>query len=190
MIAAKDDFPQCTPAEYLAWEEQQEFRYEYIDGEILAMTGGTLNHSKIAVNLSTIIRTHLRGSGCQVFNSDAKVQTIESNSYCYPDISVTCDEGDRSSSEFISHPCLIVEVLSPSTEAYDRGKKFRIYQRSTSLQEYVLVSTTEICVDVYQRNERNQWLLTTYGEEDIIELHSVDFSFPIEQVYDDVVFIH
>ncbi len=181
--------PQLTPAEYLAWEEQQEFRHEYVDGEILAMTGGTIHHSRIAVNLSTIVRNHLRGSGCQVLNSDAKVQTIGSTSYFYPDISVTCDERDHNAAQFISHPCLIIEVLSPGTEAYDRGKKFRKYRRSASLQEYVLVSTNEMYLDVYQKNERGRWELVTYGDGEIVELKSISLTIPIEQIYEDIVFV-
>jgi Uma2 family endonuclease len=188
MIALKEDFPQFTPAEYLAWEEQQEFRHEYVDGEVYAMTGGTINHSAIAVNIIAMLKSQLRGSGCQVLNSDAKVQTIESNSYFYPDVSVTCDARDRNADKFISHPCLIIEVLSPSTEAYDRGDKFRIYRRSPDLQEYVLVSTNEICLDVYQRNERSRWELMSYGVGDLVELKSINCTFPIAQIYEDIVF--
>ncbi|WP_309738596.1 MULTISPECIES: Uma2 family endonuclease [unclassified Chamaesiphon] len=188
MVALKEDFPHFTPAEYLAWEEQQEFRHEYVDGEVYAMTGGTINHSKIAVNFSTALKNHLRGSGCQVLNGDAKVQTIESNSYCYPDVSVTCDIRDRGADRFITHPCLIVEVLSPSTEAYDRGDKFRLYRRSPDLQEYVLVSTAGIYVDVYQRNDRNRWELMSYGEGDEIELKSINYTFTIAQIYEDIAF--
>lgn len=189
MTALRDRTPQLTPSEYLAWEEQQECRYEYMDGEILAMTGGTVNHSKIAVNLSTILRNHLRGSGCQVLNSDAKVQTTGSTAYFYPDISVTCDELDRNAEQFISYPCLIIEVLSASTEAYDRGKKFRKYRRSASLQEYVLVSTNEICLDVYQKNEQGRWELATYVAGDIVEFRSVNLTLPIEQIYEDIVLL-
>jgi Uma2 family endonuclease len=188
MIALKEDFPQFTPAEYLAWEEQQEFRHEYVDGEVYAMTGGTINHSKIAVNFTLALGNQLRGSGCQVLNSDAKVQTIESNSYCYPDVSVTCDARDRHADKFITHPCLIVEVLSPSTEAYDRGDKFRLYRRSPDLQEYILVSTNEICLDIYQRNERSRWELMSYGVGDLVELKSVNCTFPVAQIYEDIVF--
>jgi Uma2 family endonuclease len=188
MIALKEDFPHFTPAEYLEWEENQEFRHEFVDGEVYAMTGGTINHSAIAVNTIATLKNYLRGSGCQVLNSDAKVQTIESNSYCYPDVSVTCDARDRNADLFISHPCLIIEVLSPSTEAYDRGDKFRLYRRSPDLQEYVLVSTNEICLDVYQRNDRNRWELMSYGVGDAVELKSINCTFPIEQVYEDIVF--
>lgn len=188
MIALRDSTPRLTPAEYLAWEEQQEFRYEYVDGEIRSMTGGTVNHSEIVTNLIAILKNHLRGGGCRILNSDGKVQTIESTSYFYPDISVTCDERDRTADKFVSHPCLIIEVLSASTEAYDRGKKFRKYRRSASLQEYVLVSTSELCLDVYQKNERGRWELITYGDGDIVELKSVNLAISIEQIYENIVF--
>ncbi len=190
MIALPEHFPRFTPAEYLAWEEFQEFRHEYIDGKIYALTGGTINHGRIALNIGSILTNHLRGSACMVLNSDVKVQVSESNStsYCYPDISVTCDERDLQADQFISHPCLIIEVLSPSTEAYDRGKKFRKYRRSTTLQEYVLVSTTDICLDVYRRNERGKWEVETYLAGDLVELQSINFTAAIEQVYIDIVF--
>ncbi len=190
MIALKESFPRFTPTEYLAWEELQEFRHEYVDGKIYGMTGGTVNHGRIALNIGSILANHLRGSGCMVLNSDVKVQVSESNStsYCYPDISVTCDERDRQADKFISHPCLIIEVLSPSTEAYDRGKKFRKYRRSATLQEYVLVSTTDICLDMYRRNDQGKWEVETYLEGDLVELQSISFMAAIEQIYEDIVF--
>ncbi len=188
MIAIRLETPRLTSTEYLAWEEQQKFRHEYVDGEIYDMTGGTVNHGKTAVNITVTLGNHLRDSECQVLNSDVKVQILESKSYFYPDISVTCDQRDCHVDQFISHPCLIVEVLSPSTEAYDRGKKFRKYLRSASLKEYVLVSTNEMCLDVYHLNERGKWELTTYGEGELVELKSVNLTVPIEQIYRNVVF--
>jgi Uma2 family endonuclease len=188
MVALKEHFPHFTPTEYLEWEEQQEFRHEYADGEVYAMTGGTLNHSAIAGNFHNILKNHLRGSGCKVFNSDAKVQVLESNSYLYPDISVTCDDRDRRATKFISYPCLIVEVLSPTTEAYDRGDKFALYRRSTTLQDYVLVSTNMMRVDLYQRNERGRWEILSYDAADTIELPSVNLSVLVEQIYEDIIF--
>lgn len=190
MIALKEPFLQLSPTEYLAWEEQQEYRHEYIDGKIYSMTGGTVNHGRIALNIGSILANRLRGSACMVLNSDVKVQVSESNttSFCYPDISVTCDERDRQADKFISYPCLIIEVLSPSTEAYDRGKKFRKYRRSATLQEYVLVSTTDICLDIYRRNENGKWELETYLEGDLVALNSISFTAAIEQIYEDIVF--
>jgi Uma2 family endonuclease len=196
MVALREHSPQFTPAEYLEWEEQQEFRHEYVDGEVCAMTGGTLNHSEIAENFTSILKNHLQGSGFRVLNSDAKVQILESNSYLYPDLSVTCDDLDRRATKFISYPCLIVEVLSPTTEAYDRGDKFALYRRSTTLQDYVLVSTNAMRVDLYQRNdslsetrsERGRWEILSYDAGDSIELPSVNLSVPVEQVYEDIIF--
>jgi Uma2 family endonuclease len=188
MVALKEHFSRFTPTEYLEWEEQQEFRHEYVDGEVYAMTGGTLNHSTIAGNFHNILKNYLRGSGCKVFNSDAKVQVLESSSYLYPDVSATCDDRDRSATKFISYPCLVVEVLSPTTEAYDRGNKFALYRRSSTLQDYVLVSTNAMRVDLYQRNEQDRWEILSFDVGDVIDLISVNLSVTVAQIYEDIVF--
>jgi Uma2 family endonuclease len=188
MVAAREHLPKLTPTEYLEWEAQQELRYEYIDGEIYAMTGGTLNHSEISGNFYYMLKTHLRSAGCRVLNSDAKVQIAESNDYVYPDVSVSCDERDRSASKFISHPCTIVEVLSPSTKAYDRWEKFNLYRRSNVLQDYVLVDTDRIEIALYSKNDRDKWEITRYIAGDIVELKSINLTFPIEQVFEGIVF--
>lgn len=186
MIAAKENFPRFTPEEYFAWEEQQKCRHEYIDGKIYAMTGGTLNHSEIAMNFGFLLKAHLRGGGCRVLNSDARVNIVKSTDYVYPDVSVTCDERDKTTSQFITHPCLIVEVLSPSTEAYDRGNKFRMYRRNPSLRDYVLVNANEMAVEIYHQDEDNKWDIINYQAGDLIELKSVDLTVSIEQIYEDI----
>jgi Uma2 family endonuclease len=188
MVSVREHFPRFTPAAYLEWEAQQQFRHEYINGEVYAMTGGTVNHSEIAMSFGTILRNHLGDSGCRVLTSDAKVNIQESNDYVYPDVSVTCDERDRRATKFISHPCLIIEVLSPSTEAYDRGSKFNLCRRADSLQEYILVSTTEIAIDIYRKNDRGRWEIISYRSGDAIELESINLIFPIERVFKGIVF--
>jgi Uma2 family endonuclease len=188
MVAAREHFPKLTPAEYLDWEEQQELRHEYLNGEVYAMTGGTMNHSQIAGNFTTLLNIHLRGSGCRVLNSDAKVQIAASNDYIYPDVSVTCDDRDKNATKFISHPCLIVEVLSPSTAAYDRRDKFNLYRRSESLQDYVLVDTQKIEIDIYSKNDRGRWEIMSYVAGDSIELTSINLTVPIEQVFENIIF--
>ena len=188
MIAAREHFPKLTPTEYLEWEEKQDLRYEYIDGEIYAMTGGTLNHSKIGGNVYYLLQTHLRGGGCQVLNSDAKVQIAESNDYVYPDVSVSCDERDKTATKSISHPCTIVEVLSPSTKAYDRWEKFNLYRRSDVLQDYVLVDTDRIEIALYSKNDLGKWEITRYVAGDLVELKSINLTFPIEQIFEGIVF--
>ncbi|HEY9653860.1 MAG TPA: Uma2 family endonuclease, partial [Crinalium sp.] len=127
MIAAKENAPQLTPEEYFAWEEKQLEKHEYIDGQVYAMGGGSKNHSLISVRLTTLFSNHLEQSNCETGNSDLRVNIVETNSYIYPDVSVTCDERDKTTTQYITYPCLIVEVLSESTEAYDRGGKFRLY---------------------------------------------------------------
>lgn len=188
MIALKDDFPKLTPEEYFDWEEQQQLRHEYIDGEVYAMTGGTLNHSEIASNLSFFLKGHLRNRGCRVFNSDARVNIHSSNNYVYPDVIVSCDERDRSATKFLSNPCLIVEVLSASTEAYDRGDKFGLYRRSPSLQDYVLISTDKIAVDIYHKNDRDRWEIISYAAGDLVELECIGLTLPIEEIFENIAF--
>jgi Uma2 family endonuclease len=188
MVAAPEHYPKLTPEEYFVWEEQQNLRHEYLDGETYAMTGGSIKHSAIATKLARLIGNHLEGKNCQVLNSDARVQIHESDDYVYPDISVTCDQRDFTTTQYISHPCLIIEVLSPGTEAYDRNNKFKLYRRSPSLQEYVLVNTEQIEVEIFRKNDRNRWEILNFEAGDVVELESVNFTFPIEQLYQGIIF--
>lgn len=188
MVAIKDKFPKLTPEEYFLWEEKQLLRHEYLNGELYAMSGGTQNHGRIASNIIFIVKGHLRGGGCQVGNSDCRVNILETKDYVYPDVSVTCDERDRTAIQAIQYPCLIVEVLSPSTASYDRGDKFRLYRRNPSLQDYVLVDAEKIAIDLYRKNDLGNWEIFNYQSGDNIELRSIDLSFPIESVYEDIVF--
>ena len=183
MIAAKDNPSNLTPEEYFAWESQQLEKHELINGQVYAMTGGSINHGRIAIKLTALFDAHLEGSGCITGNSDIKVKIVESEDYTYPDASVTCDERDKTTTQYITYPCLIVEVLSKSTEAYDRGGKFRMYQNNPVLKDYLLVSSTSIEIDLYHKNDAGQWMIINYGAGDTIELKSINLSFPIEQVY-------
>ncbi|MCL1463359.1 Uma2 family endonuclease [Argonema galeatum] len=177
-----------SPQEYLDWEEQQPIKYEYINGEVFAMTGGTLPHNAIAVNLTTAFKNYLRGGSCRVYMADAKVGVAEDGPFHYPDVVVTCDEVDRNARKVIYHPCLIAEVLSPSTESFDRGKKFQQYRRISTLREYVLINAEQITVECFRLNDRGVWELYTYTEGEEIHLTSVDFRCAIELFYEDVVF--
>ncbi len=152
------------------------------------MSGGTQNHSSIQLNIGSLIKSHLRGSQCRVFNSDLKVNILRTPNYTYPDLSVTCDDRDRENTFYITYPCLIVEVLSSSTEAYDRGKKFEKYRRNPNLIDYVLVSSDEMAIDIYHKNDAGDWLILSYRSGDRVELKSIGLTVPIEQFYDDIVF--
>ncbi|MEH1916058.1 Uma2 family endonuclease [Nostoc sp.] len=183
MIVAKDNAPHLTPDEYFAWEEQQLEKHEYINGEVYAMTGGSVNHSRIAIRFTTMFDTHLDASSCITGNSDLRVNIVGTNNYTYPDASVTCDDRDKTTTQYITYPCLIVEVLSASTEAYDRGGKFRMYRQNPALIDYLLVSSTSIEIDLYHKNDAGDWLIINYKAGDAIELKSINLNFPIEQIY-------
>ena len=183
MIAAKENFPQLSPKEYLDWEETQLEKYEYIEGHVYEMSGGSVNHGRIAIKFTTLFDTHLENSGCITGNSDIKVNIPRTSNYTYPDVSVTCDDRDKTTTQFITYPCLIVEVLSASTEAYDRSGKFRLYRKNPILQDYLLVSSSSIEMDLYHKNDTEEWIIINYAEGDTVELKSINLSFPIEQVY-------
>ncbi len=127
------------------------------------MTGGTILHNQVAVNLIALIKPHLRGKQCKTLSSDAKVAVTEAGPFHYPDVSVTCDERDCTAREYISYPCLIVEVLSPTTEAFDRGKKFAHYRSLETLREYVLIDPDAMSVECYRLNENRRWELYHYA---------------------------
>jgi Uma2 family endonuclease len=186
MVALKDNTPRFTPEEYFAWEEQQLERHELIDGEVYAMTGGTVNHSRIGLKFGALLDNHLGGSKCQTLNSDCRVNIVQSNNYTYPDVSVTCDERDKTTTKYITYPCLIIEVLSFSTEAYDRGGKFRMYRQNPILQDYVLVSSEQIEIDLYHKTESGSWEIINYQAGDTIELKSVNLTFAIERIYEGI----
>jgi len=188
MIAAKENAPQLTPEEYFAWEEQQLEKHEYLDGEVYAMSGGSVNHGRIAIKFITLFDRHLENSGCIIGNSDIKINILKTNNYTYPDVSVTCDDRDKTTTQYITYPCLIVEVLSNRTEAYDRGGKFRLYRNNPILQDYLLVSSDSIEIDLYHQKENGEWIILNYKEGDTIELKSINLSFAIEQVYRGLVF--
>ncbi|NEQ37302.1 MAG: Uma2 family endonuclease [Okeania sp. SIO3I5] len=186
MVAIPKPVP-MTPQEYLDWEEKQPIKYEYMNGQVFAMTGGTIPHNEVSLNLATALKTHLRGKGCKVLMADVKVGVSEEGPFYYPDVMVTCDERDRRATKVIYHPCLVVEVLSPGTEAFNRGKKFKNYRNISTLKEYVLIDAREMTVECFRPNENGVWEIYNYGEGDEVTLTSVDFSFPIEMLYEDVV---
>jgi Uma2 family endonuclease len=188
MIAVRENSPKFTPEEYFAWEEQQLDRHEYIDSEVYAINGGTIIHSQIASNFGSLLNNRLRGSGCKTLNSSARSNIVALSHYVYPDVSVTCDERDKTTPQYITYPCLIVEVFSSSTEAYDRGNKFKLYRRNPCLQEYVLVDAETMAIELFRKTDGGSWQIIDYEPGDVVDLASVKLTFPIEQIYEDVVF--
>jgi Uma2 family endonuclease len=174
--------------EYLTWEATQEIRHEYWDGEVVAMAGGTRNHNRVSINFLSILDNALADRPCEVYIADVKVQVQSRRKYFYPDVVVTCDERDRQEPTFVAFPCLIVEVLSPSTESFDRGFKFSQYRKFETLQEYVLVQVDQPIVEIFQRNEQGQWLFCEYGLSDHIFLTSVNVNIAVSDLYRQIEF--
>lgn len=179
-----------TPEKYLQLEADSDLKHEYIDGEVCAMAGATDTHVTIAGNIFALLLSHLRGSGCRVYISDMKVKIETKNRFFYPDVMVTCETQDRENSTYKQFPRLIIEVLSDSTEAFDRGDKFADYQSLPSLQEYVLINTKKARIECFRRTSEGLWLLQFYGLEDNqFELSSVEFTGRIDLVYEQVEFV-
>jgi Uma2 family endonuclease len=183
MIAARENFPTMSPEAYFTWEAGQLEKHEYIDGQVYAMSGGSVNHGRIAIKLTSLFDTHLANRSCITGNSDIKVNIAGTSNYTYPDATVTCDDRDQTTPNYFTYPCLIVEVLSASTESYDRGGKFRMYRNNPVLIDYLLVSSTSIEIDLYHKNAAGDWVIINYQTGDRIDLKSINLSFPIEQVY-------
>ncbi|WP_027403123.1 Uma2 family endonuclease [Aphanizomenon flos-aquae] len=178
-----------TPEEYLELEENSPVKHEYIDGYIYAMAGALDAHVTIAGNLFALLRNHVRGSGCRVYISDMKARIESLNRFFYPDIMVTCDNRDQETLGYKRFPCLIIEVLSDSTERFDRGDKFADYQTIETLQEYILINTKKPRVECFRRNQDGFWVLQSYvGEETSFQLHSISFAETMRQLYEDVDF--
>ena len=178
-----------TPEEYLALERRAEYKSEYIYGEIFAMSGASNAHNIITVEITTELNIQLRQRGCFVYSGDMRVRTSPIGSYFYPDV-VVCGKPRFEDNVFdtLLNPILIVEVLSPSTEAYDRGEKFAHYQELTSLQEYILVSQDRIRVEHHHLTE-TQWVGKTFETpEDVLKLNSIECELPLQDIYTRVIF--
>uniref|UniRef100_B8HYU7 Putative restriction endonuclease domain-containing protein n=1 Tax=Cyanothece sp. (strain PCC 7425 / ATCC 29141) TaxID=395961 RepID=B8HYU7_CYAP4 len=186
MIASPQ--PSLSAEAYLQLEAQSQTKHEYINGEVYAMAGASDTHVTIAGNLFVLLRSHLRDSGCRVYIADMKIRIAARNCFYYPDVMATCGPQDQQTPNYKRFPKLIVEVLSDSTEAFDRGDKFADYQTLASLEEYVLLNTRHRRVECFRRNPQGLWVLQSYlPETDSFELQSVEFSGTLTALYEDVV---
>jgi Uma2 family endonuclease len=177
--------PVLSREEFIAWENAQPDKSEFLDGEVFAMVGVRDRHNEIALNLAQFIRPHLKGSPCRTYLSDIKLEVAAADAVFYPDLFVTCAEN---ADPLIKRDAsLIVEILSPSTEAYDRGRKFASYRMLPSLHEYLLVSADEALVEIYTRTG-DAWLLREYRPGDRFTLDSIDLALTVDDVFEDVDF--
>ncbi len=184
--------PHLSPVEYLALDREAEERSEYLDGEMFSMAGGSREHALIAANLVGELRGQVRHRPCEVYGSDMRVLVEASGLYTYPDLSVVCGEpifGPDGRRDILRNPTLLIEVLSPSSEAYDRGKKFEHYRAIPSFREYLLVSQERPLVDRFLRQESGIWLFSTAGGLDAkVELSSIGARLALSEVYAKVSF--
>jgi Uma2 family endonuclease len=183
MTISKNQF-YISPEDYLEGERVSPIKHEYRRGQVYAMVGAKKPHIVIAGNLITLLNNHLDDTPCIVLNSDIKVRLEEADCYYYPDVAVTCDERDTNSTEdFILYPILVIEVLSPSTAAFDRGEKFADYQTLPSLREYVLINQSQMRVECFSLEESGSWVSQTYEQGSEVDFASIDFRGDIASIY-------
>jgi len=193
MVAERRIGQEWTLAGYLAMERASTLRHEFVGGRVYAMSGGDQRHSRIGVAVVAALADRLydrRDNPCQVFNSDMKVHLANEQDFVYPDASVTCDERDLADpdADFIRYPRLVVEVLSASTQAYDRGAKFELYGERAALRDYVLIETRRQAVEVRSRTADAPWTMATYGAGDDVVLPSIALIIPIAAFYRGMTF--
>lgn len=172
-----------TLADYLAFEEAQEQRHEFYRGEFFAMVGGRRINGIVTGNLFAALNTHLKGSRCRAFVESMKLQVAD-DAVFYPDVFVTCDPADLVTEQIFRHPLLVAEVLSDSTQAFDRGLEFAAYRKLASLREYLLVDPDSRRVEVFRRNERGLFELHDQTEADALHLASVELRLPMAELFE------
>lgn len=179
---------QRTEAEYLAFERASDERHEYADGEIFAMLGGTVAHGRIAARTIGELHMSLRGRKCSIQSSDVRVYIPATQRYVYPDVSVVCGgiEYKDDAKDTLLNPKVIVEVLSPSSEAYDRGDKFAQYRSIPSVTHYVLASQDKPLLEVFTRQADGSWHFRAYGPGEKAPLSAIDCELDVDLVFTDV----
>ncbi len=179
-----------TPEQYLELERKALYKSEYINGQIFAMSGASRAHNLVAGNVHREISTQLRGRPCESYVSDMRVRVEETDLITYPDVVVVCGE-IRLADDYkdtVLNPTVLIEVLSPSTEAYDRGEKFAHYRRLASLQEYILIAQDKVYLEHFKR-QGEQWVLTEISRlEDVLHLPSIECQLALSDIYEKVTF--
>ena len=187
----RQDKRHYTPEEYFALLEQSEEKFEYHQGEVFMMAGGTPNHNIISLNVARRILEGLDNKECTSYSSDMKVEIARYQRYLFPDMSVVCGPPELSEerNDTIKNPILLIEVLSPFTEGYDRGLKFKMYRSLPSFKEYVLISQEEPQVEVYYRQNNTSWLYQVYqGLDSTLTLQSINHTVSLKHIYQKVTF--
>jgi len=180
-----------TVQEYLTLEDAAEYRSEYYQGEIFALAGTSLNHNQIAGNIYSYFRQKQAKHGCRITFAELRLWVEKINLFTYPDLMIICDKPKfyLGRDDTVVNPLIIIEILSRSTEAYDRGKKFQFYRSISTFQEYILIDQYSVHVDQFYRNAPDKWSLRDYSDmKDILKFSKIDFEMPLEKIYEFVDF--
>lgn len=174
-----------TRAEFVTWENQQPNKHEFVAGEVFAMVGARRTHVTITGNCFALLKDHLRGGPCRAFMADMRVEVDAADAVFYPDVLVTCHPDDLKADLAMHHPKVLIEVLSDSTAAYDRGEKFAFYRQLDSLSEYALIDPEHRRVEVFRRMDNGDWLLAASESDQGLVLKSLDFAAGLDAVFED-----
>jgi Uma2 family endonuclease len=183
--------PYCSPEDYLAFERTSDTKHEYLAGTIYAMSGGSARHNRIAGSTYAALYAQLRRRNCTVYPSDMRVKAVQTGLYTYPDITIVCgnEQFEDAKEDSLVNPTIIIEVLSPSTEKYDRGKKFQHYRTILSLREYILIAQDSYHVERFLRQSDNTWILSESTDPTgIIALTTIHAVLNVEEIYEKVTF--
>jgi len=173
-------------ADFFAWEAEQPMKHDYVAGEVFAQAGARQDHVVVALNIATSLRQKLRGTPCRAYISDMQLEVMQADAVFYPDVMVSCHPEDLAAERVLHHPRVIVEVLSDSTAAYDRGGKFAAYRMLESLQEYVLIDPEQRSLEIFRRLPSNDWLLATGDSARALVLATLDMEIGFDEVFEDV----
>lgn len=173
-------------SEFLAWEHEQLEKYEFWQGEVFAMTGARQAHVMVAGNVFALLKSHLRGKPCRAYISDMQLEVVAADAVYYPDVVVSCDPADLLAERVLQRPTVVIEVLSDSTAAYDRGVKFAAYRKLSSLKEYVLIDPERRTLEIFRRTEQDDWLLVTRDAARGLVLPSLEFEAGLDAVFEDL----
>lgn len=178
-----------TAEEYLAFERQALDKHEYYKGEVFAMSGNTMAHNRIQVNFLISVGSFLKDKSCDVFGSELRVHVPLNDWYTYPDAIIVCDEPQMQDEEFdtLLNPTVVIEILSKTSQSYDRGDKFSLYRSIPSIKEYILVHSEKVGVEHHQRQANDSWLLTE-NKQDSLFIQSIQYALPLAELYASVQF--
>ena len=183
--------PYVTPEAYIAFDRERAGKHEYYAGTIYAMAGGSVRHNRIAGSTYATLYMQLRQRNCNIYPSDMRVKVVQTGLYTYPDITIICghEQYEDEKEDILLNPIIIIEVLSPSTEKYDRGKKFHQYRSILSLREYILIAQDEYHIEQFTRQSDNTWVFSeALGRDGSIELRTIQCTLLLEEVYEKVDF--